>query len=225
VLIYLDAGHGGKDSGAVGNNLKEKDLNLDICKRIAIGLKAYQNVDVLMSRTEDIYLTLDQRTKKANDAKADVLISVHINAATASSAKGFESFVYSIVDSPTVAFQNVLHNEIANAIGKNVVDRGKKRKNLHMVRESNMKAVLTENLFISNAADAALLAQADFRQKIADGHISGLEKFLGLKKNNIRPPTVKLYTVQVGVFEELENAQAIANDLMKLGYRPFIKEQ
>lgn len=226
MLIYLDAGHGGKDSGAIGNGLKEKDVTLNICKRIEKGLKAY-DCDVMMSRTADDYLTLDQRTIKANQANADILISVHINAATQASGKGFESFIYSHSGSSTQAFQNVMHQEILKSLGSNIIDRGKKRKSLHMVRESKMKAILTENLFISNPTEAALLKNGEYLQRIANGHIMGLEKFLGLKKIGTQPPPVnnKIWVVQVGSFEEKKNAQNLAERLMKEGYRPIIKEQ
>jgi N-acetylmuramoyl-L-alanine amidase len=229
VLIYLDAGHGGKDAGAVGNGLKEKDLTLDICKRIQAGLLNYEDVRVLMSRESDIYLTLDERTRKANVANADVLLSVHINSASAS-ARGFETFIHPDTRAATKAFQNTLHPEIFKAMNVNVPDRGKKAKNFHMVRESKMSAVLTENLFISNASDAALLGKADFRQKIAQGHITGLEKFLGLKKNERKPPPPpiknnKLWIVQVGAFEDKANAEALQKQLLKDGYRPFIKQE
>lgn len=225
VKIYLDAGHGGKDSGATGNGLVEKDLTLDICKRIEKGLDAYKDVDVITTRTTDVFVSLEDRTKKANQNNCDVLLSVHINAATAPAAKGFEAYVYIGTGSSTVAFQNVVHSEIMKLIKTD--DRGKKQKNLHMLRESKMKAVLTENLFISNPADAKLLADASFRQKIAQGHINALEKFLGLKKSAQPPPITtpsdKLYTVQVGSFEDKENAEALAADLRKAGYRPFVK--
>lgn len=226
MLIYLDAGHGGKDSGAVGNGLKEKDLNLDICKRIEASLKKYNDVKILMSRSTDVFIPLEDRTKEANNANADVLLSVHINAAIAS-ARGFETYVHPQTGTSTIAFQNVMHKEIIKAMGVNIIDRGQKKKNLHMLRESKMKAVLTENLFISNSADAALLSKTDFLERIAQGHVLGLEKFLGLKKKETQPPKIddKLWIVQAGAFAEKENAEALAADLMKLGYRPFIKQE
>lgn len=228
VKIYLDPGHGGKDPGAAANGIKEKDIVLDICKRIAAGLKTYKDVEVICSRTTDVYWSLEERTRKANQMEADVLVSVHCNAATSNAAKGFEIYVYPGSGAATIAFQNVMHNEIIKAMGKGIEDRGKKQKNLHMLRDSKMKAVLTENLFVSNAADANLLANIDFRQKIAQGHINGLERFLGLKKTSLPPPTEetqsgKLWIVQVGAFEEKKNAEALANDLMKSGYRPLVK--
>lgn len=228
VKIFIDPGHGGKDPGAASNGIKEKDIVLDVCKRIAAGLKTYKDVDVIISRTTDVYLSLDERTRKANQADADVLVSVHCNSATSNAAKGFEIYVYPGSGAATVALQNVMHNEIMKAMGSTIFDRGKKQKNLHMLRESKMKAVLTENLFISNTADAKMLASADFRQKIAQGHINGLERFLGLKKTSQPPPTEentsgKLWIVQVGAFEDKKNAEALANDLMKSGYRPLVK--
>jgi N-acetylmuramoyl-L-alanine amidase len=227
LLIYLDAGHGGKDSGAIGNGIKEKDIVLDIVKRIETGLKAY-DVDVLLSRTADIFLTLDERTSKANAAKADVFVSVHINSAVNTTARGFESYIYPNSGAATSALQNVMHSEIVKQIqgAAGFDDRGKKQANFAVLRQSAMKAVLTENFFISNAADAALLKNDDFKQKVAQGHINGLEKYLGLKRLERPPepqPEGKLWIVQVGAFEEKKNAEALANDLRKSGYRPFIK--
>jgi len=225
--IFIDAGHGGKDFGAMGNDLHEKDVVLDIALKIKEGLSAYKDAQVLLSREKDAYLTLDERTDKANAWGADVLISIHDNSATEKSAKGFESYIYSgNVSSGTIAFQNVLHDEIMRELGAEVEERGKRRANFHMLRESNMKAVLTENLFLSNASDAKLLKSSSFRQKIANGHIKGIAKFLGLQK--IEQPTKeptkeKFYKVQVGAYEDLENAEAVANDLLKLGYKPYIK--
>ena len=126
---------------------------------------------------------LKKELNEANLWRADVLISIHNNSAKEKSPKGFESFIYSgNVSSGTIAFQNVLHDEIMRAMGAEVEERGKKRANFHMLRESNMKAVLTENLFLSNASDANLLKSSSFRQKIANGHIMGIVKFLGLQQ-------------------------------------------
>ena len=113
------------------------------------------------------------------------------------------------VSSGTIAFQNVLHAEILRAMGAEVEDRGKKRANFHMLRESDMKAVLTENLFLSNASDAKLLKDNSFKQKIANGHIIGIAKFLGLQEveqPTKKPTREKLYKVQVGAFSKKENA-------------------
>ncbi len=227
VKIYLDAGHGGIDGGAAANGIKEKDIVLKLVKKMQALLKNY-DAEVILSRTSDEAMSLEERTRKANLENADVLVSVHINAAQAQSARGFESYIYTNANSPTTAFQNVMHQEIIRAIGGSITDRGKKKANFHMLRESKMKAVLTENLFISNSADAKLLKNDDFLDKLAQGHVNGLEKFLGLRRiekppQPKQPTTGKLYIVQVGAFEDQENAEALAADLRKEGYRPFIK--
>jgi N-acetylmuramoyl-L-alanine amidase len=72
--LYLDPGHGGSDSGAVGNGLREKDITLDIGLRIrSILTNNYENVQVMMSRTDDTSKTLSQRTNEANSWGADYL--------------------------------------------------------------------------------------------------------------------------------------------------------
>ena len=229
--IFIDLGHGGKDSGAGANGILEKDIVLKLGEKMQELLKNYQDVDVMLSRTSDVFLSLDDRTNTANDWGADVLCSVHVNSAADVSASGFETFRYTKANAGTVAFQNIMHEEIMKAIdGSNIKDRGKKQQNFHMLRESNMKACLTENLFISNSGNAAKLKDDDFLDKLAQGHVNGFEKFLGLRRIE-KPPqpiptdpkTEKLYYVQVGAFEDKENAEALAADLTKEGYRPFIK--
>lgn len=177
--IVLDAGHGGHDPGAVANGLKEKDLTLTIVKHIGHLLGEYEGVEVHYTRTDDRFLELSERAAIANKLKADYFISVHINAG---GGTGFESYVYNgNVSQATIAYQNVIHGEIMKAIG-GVRDRGKKRANYAVLRETKMPALLTENLFIDNASDAAKLKSQEFILKIASGHVEGIVKAFGLKK-------------------------------------------
>jgi len=177
--IVLDAGHGGTDSGAVGNGLREKDLTLNIVKKIGDMLKDYEGVEIIYTRTDDRFIELSERAAIANRAKADFFLSVHINAG---GGTGFESYIYNgNVSTKTVAYQNVIHAEIMKAIG-GVRDRGKKRANYAVLRLTNMPAILTENLFIDNPRDAAKLKSDQFLQQIAYGHVQGIVKAFGLKK-------------------------------------------
>ena len=233
--IFLDAGHGGKDGGAVGNDLLEKNLTLSIVKKIQEKItQNYEDVQIKLSRTGDTYPTLEQRTNEANAWGADVLISVHINSNVNTSANGFETFIYNQSPSArTISFQNVLHQEIFSQMRAGGVtnDRGMKRANLHMCRESNMSAVLTENLFISNKADTDKLKQEAFIDRIAQGHVTGLEKFLGLKKKqtaepNTAPTSVGTrYNVQIGSFAIRANAEALLAKAKEEGYSAFISEE
>lgn len=93
LCIMVDAGHGGKDPGAVGaNNLYEKDITLAMSKRLAKVLRKHLDCDVHLTRTKDVYLTLQQRTAMANRMGADVFISVHANASENKKVRGTETF-------------------------------------------------------------------------------------------------------------------------------------
>jgi N-acetylmuramoyl-L-alanine amidase len=222
--FVLDPGHGGHDPGAVANGLKEKDLTLTIVKHIGRMLGEYENAEVFYTRTDDRYLSLEERAAIANKLKADLLISVHINAG---GGTGFESYIYNgNVSAATIAYQNVIHAEIMKAIG-NVRDRGKKRANYAVLRETKMPAILTENLFIDNPNDAAKLKSEQFLLQVAHGHVEGIAKAFGLKKKAKQQPKEnvsdkKLYRVQVGAFSDRENAERLAEELKKKGYPAII---
>ncbi|MCM3242678.1 N-acetylmuramoyl-L-alanine amidase [Cytobacillus oceanisediminis] len=196
-IIEWDKGHGGIDSGAIGNGLLEKVLTHKIVEYAMAYMSAnYTGFKQSATRKGDQTLSLNQRTDKANREGADVLVSVHINSLS-STSKGFETFIYNgNVGDATIAFQNLLHAEILAAMRKfgAVVDRGKKRANLHMVRESKMVACLTENLFISNVAEAKLLKNEAFLKAVGEAHARGVAKFLGLpakKKPDVPKPIQK----------------------------------
>jgi N-acetylmuramoyl-L-alanine amidase len=180
VKIFIDPGHGGTDPGAVGNGLQEKNLTLQIATRIKYILTAeYDNVSILMSRTGDQSLTLTQRTNAANSWGADFLLSVHINAG---GGTGYEDYVYPGVGAPTTTYQSNIHADIMKLVDFN--DRGKKSANFHMLRESNMPALLTENGFIDSANDTDKLKSATFIEALARGHVSGIVKSFNLPKRS-----------------------------------------
>ena len=181
-IVVLDAGHGGHDPGAQSGGLREKDLTLDIVKRTINKLKKY-NVKVIATRTTDKFISLSGRANIANKNKADLFVSVHINSG---GGTGFESFIYNgSIQSSTKSFQNTLHKAIMNKISVN--DRGKKSANFAVVRETNMPAVLTENLFVDG--DNKSLNQGSVLDNLAQGHADGIAEFLGLKKSsNTKPP-------------------------------------
>ncbi|RAK21159.1 N-acetylmuramoyl-L-alanine amidase [Anoxybacillus vitaminiphilus] len=177
--IVIDFGHGGSDPGAVANGLREKDLTMKIGLMIGDMLSDYEGVEVIYTRSDDRYLSLEERAAIANKAGADFFLSIHINAG---GGTGFESYIHNgNVSTKTIAYQNVIHAEIMKAIG-NVKDRGKKRANYAVLRETKMPALLTENLFIDNASDATKLKSQEFILKIASGHVEGIVKAFGLKK-------------------------------------------
>lgn len=180
--VWIDAGHGGKDPGAVANSLREKDIALIVSLGVKQRLEAeYEDVKVKLTRSTDVFLELKERTDAANKAGADLLVSIHCNAG--GGVGGFESFRYTNASAASRSLQNVLHTEIMAALKPfGVNDRGQKAANLHIVRETKMPAVLTENLFIDVASDAAKLKRKDVIDALIAGHVAGIAKYLGFKK-------------------------------------------
>lgn len=169
VKIFIDPGHGGNDPGAIGNGLQEKELTLQISNRIKDMLNEYSNVSILMSRTGDQTVSLAERTTAANNWGADFFLSVHINAG---GGTGYEDYIYPGLGAPTTTYQNLIHEEVMKVV--DFRDRGKKQANFHVLRETRMPAILTENGFIDTVDDANKLKQASFIQAIAQGHVNGL---------------------------------------------------
>jgi len=170
--LFVDAGHGGEDPGAIGKltdggKIQEKDINLDIALEIArIFREEYAYVDVRMSRSDDTYVMLQERARQANEWGADYFVSIHVNANDKPSASGFESYIYNgPVTQETVDKQRIIHQHIVEKMG--LRDRGPKSANFAVLRESKMPAILLENLFISNPEEAVLLNDPEFRQRLA----------------------------------------------------------
>ncbi|MBT2718317.1 N-acetylmuramoyl-L-alanine amidase [Bacillus sp. ISL-57] len=223
--IVIDAGHGGKDPGAVGNGLYEKDLTLKISKHMQNYLEDnYTGHEIKLTRTSDIFHELSKRADIANNFDADVFVSNHVNAGKGT---GYESFIYNKPNAATIALQNVLNAEaltVAKKYGLGSHGEHKKRGNLAVVRETKMPAILTETCFI-DSKDAALLKKDAFLKDMAEAYAKGIAKHLGLPekpKSEKQTVTGKLYRVQVGAFKDKKNAEKLAADLKKKGYPTII---
>lgn len=179
--IAIDPGHGGKDPGAVGNGLKEKDLTLAISLKVAELLRT-QKLNVIMTRTADTFVDLSP----ARTPKCDLSISVHVNAG---GGQGLETWV-SLFNQPAKSKQ--LGQAIQNNIRKLVPfrDRGVKTKAnsknnadyLYMLRQAKGVPVLVECGFIDNIQDANILKMPSNLTKIAEGIANGVLEYLGIKK-------------------------------------------
>ncbi|KHF38689.1 N-acetylmuramoyl-L-alanine amidase family protein [Halalkalibacter okhensis] len=184
VKIYLDPGHGGSDSGASANGMHEKDIVLDIGLRIRDMLRnEYEGVEIRMSRTTDRSVTLAQRTSDANSWGADYFVSIHVNAFNGS-ARGYEDFIHNSLSdsSQTARYRDIMHEEITKV--NDLVNRGKKKANFHVLRETRMSAILTENGFIDNAQDAAKLRDPNWLERVARGHVNGIARAFNLTRRS-----------------------------------------
>ncbi|MFQ5848842.1 MAG: N-acetylmuramoyl-L-alanine amidase [Candidatus Methylomirabilales bacterium] len=116
--IAIDPGHGGRDTGAVGRHgLREKDVVLDIGLQLRRLIQERLGIRVVMTRTEDVFVPLEERTAIANRAKADFFISIHVNAAPRSRASGFETYFLSREPSDSAARASAIRENLSVNLG------------------------------------------------------------------------------------------------------------
>jgi N-acetylmuramoyl-L-alanine amidase len=113
--VVLDPGHGGKDTGAVGaSGLKEKDVTLDVALRVAPVL-AGQGLQVMLTRTDDSFVSLEERTARANASSADLFVSIHCNASEGKRSRGVEAYVLDTTRDEIAARLAARENETTQA--------------------------------------------------------------------------------------------------------------
>ncbi len=179
--IYIDPGHGGTDPGASANGLQEKHVTLNIALQVRDILNATygSRVALRMSRTSDVTRSLQSRTDDANAWGANIFVSVHCNAG---GGTGFESYRYPGTTGNTQRLHSNVHSNVLAQMRTvaSVTDRGMKTANFHVLRETVMPAVLTENLFVDTLADANKLKNPAFITATARGHARGIAVYFGL---------------------------------------------
>jgi N-acetylmuramoyl-L-alanine amidase len=192
--VMLDPGHGGEDSGARSSitGQHEKDLTLDIAKRIGTAL-ARDPIQVVIIRNDDFTMSLDQRTSIAAKNKIDCFVSIHANSAANLNAEGFETYILPAAGYPatnggeirepgignkwnpanlTLAY--TIHNRLVKL---GYADRGLKRARFYALQHSTCPAILVEVGFLSNNREARLLNTPAHRQKIADTIAAGIRDY------------------------------------------------
>ncbi len=177
--IAVDPGHGGNDPGAIGpNGYSEAECCLDIGLRLRDLLESY-NADVVMTRESDVTVGLHERANIANNAGADIFVSIHNNAFDGT-AQGIETYYFEWLSPWSEAAQ------LADSVQSNLIDeidspdRGVKTASFTVLSQTNMPAILTENMFIDNPHEEAKLMQASVRQRIAEAHLDGIAEYFGV---------------------------------------------
>ncbi|WP_226535047.1 N-acetylmuramoyl-L-alanine amidase [Fictibacillus halophilus] len=220
-VIIIDPGHGGNDPGAVNKNSFEKTYNLKIAKKIQSYLQNNYEVKILMTRSSDATVSLDERTDFANKQKADFYLSIHQNSG---GGEGFESYVYINVGAETKKIQSAIHARTASVMNKyGARNRGQKQANFHVLRETRMPAVLLEVLFIDNAGNLSLLNREDFQNEVSAAIATGVAAGLSLKQK--QQETKDLFIAIAGAFEQKENAEARVRFLADKKISAFIDEE
>jgi N-acetylmuramoyl-L-alanine amidase len=197
--VFIDSGHGGSDTGAVGiGNIQEKD----VCLRVSIDLATMlrdAGYDVLVSRMTDCDVPLDERTSRANSTRADVFVSIHANASLNLVSHGIETFCLT----PTLfTVANAQHNVFdryglkhveqskrladyvqksicyeASVFQKDLLNRGVKYTVSHLLVGATMPAILVEIGFVTNPDEARLLASREYQYALARGITRGIQAY------------------------------------------------
>ena len=187
--IGIDPGHGGRDAGAVGlAGLYEKDVTLGISLELGRLLQE-AGLDTYLTRSTDRAVELLTRTALINNIKCDLAISVHCNAATNRSADYFAVFVINLGGEAEKLAHRVI-SKVTTATGWHwgADDDGIREKNLHMVRETKMPAILVECGFISNPEQEKQLRDPKFQRKLARAIADGVLDYLGLEGQPMAEP-------------------------------------
>ncbi len=207
--IVLDAGHGGWDLGTVGRQgLLEKDLVLDVVERLGSLIEKRMGAEVIYTRKDDNYIALEKRAEIANQAQADLFVSIHANNSSLASARGVETYytntfssvhAYQHEEAPklqSVSFAKVdirdkVHEskkiaaDIQHALygalaakSPGIRNRGVKEASYVVLTGTSMPAVLAEVSFVSSPADETNLQDATYRQGIAEALYKGIAAYV-----------------------------------------------
>ena len=173
MVIVLDAGHGGHDTGAMGVcGTCEKDITLDVVLRAAQLLKDV-GATVLLTRSDDTFIPLDDRPALANSRNADVFISVHCNSTpTYNSGNGTQTY-YRTPQSLVLASD--LHATLLQTL--ELRNGGIRTANYLVIRKCRMPSILLELAFINNTHEEQLLCSTAFRQQAAEAIVNGLKEY------------------------------------------------
>lgn len=228
VKIMLDAGHGYSTPGKrTPDGMREYEFNRAVANYAKAELLTYQNTEVFFAHSDSRDVPLQERTDLANRLKVDVYVSAHANAYGTgdwTSPSGVETFVHPVIPNETLVIATAIHNHLIRDTGRR--NRGVKRADFHVLRETDMHAVLVECGFMTNQEEAALLKTEAYRKRCALAIVKGLVEHYKLVKKPAPKPTApttgKLYKVQVGAFADKKNAERLADELNKKGYSTYI---
>lgn len=168
--IVLDPGHGGMDAGTTSiNGAHEKDLTLATAKAVEQKLKK-AGTNIIMSRTDDTFISLQQRSNLSNQNHADAFISFHYNWSNNPAVSGLTDFYYN--ESKDSNLASTILNEVVKTTG--LTNVGTRFDDLYVLRNNSRPSVLIELGFLSNKQDESAAERASYNEEVAQGVYLGL---------------------------------------------------
>lgn len=212
LVWVLDAGHGGKDQGTFLKNVLEKDLTLNLTNRVAeLIRKNKPGIKLILTRTDDTFVSLDERCQIANRNRADLFLSIHINFAQNNRLlSGTETFhankkgAKSIVQASHLERNADKSELLAWLLQKSYyesgrpADRGARASNLYVLLNTEMPAALTEVGFLSNVSDAAYLQSERGQKQIALDIYNALNEYYTTTQANTHLRTLRTLRQSLG---------------------------
>ena len=169
--VVIDAGHGGTDCGAIRNGINEKDITLDVSKRVESLLKK-QGYQVTMTRTNDIYVSLADRVSISEANAPDIFVSIHVNSSTRPEITGIETHYY---HQESLNLAQTVHSSLASTIKSN--NRGLFKSKFYVINHTTAPAILIEIGFISNDNERAQLVSEKRKQDTAKAIVEGINNY------------------------------------------------
>ena len=209
--VFLSAGHGGTDPGAVSSGLYEKTINLNILLACKSELERH-GVKVVCSRLKDENDPVTQEVKEANASGAEITLSFHINAG---GGDGFEVFYYE-PSKEGLKFAKLCEKHVKH-LGQNT--RGiKKGNHLHFIKKTTMPAVLVESFFI-DSKDRTIGDTLSEQNAFGVAYAKAILEYFGI---TYKIPSTKLYKVQVGAYRDKSHAYEIKQKLESAGFDAIV---
>ena len=171
-IVVIDPGHGGEDRGGIpGQKLAEKVFTLDTGKRLARVLRASSDIEVVMTRDDDRFVSLTERTNIANQYRGSnaVFVSIHYNAAPREGAYGIETYYN---NNRAYRLAALVHPRVVQAM--NTISRGIRQRRYRVLRNNRLPAILVECGFLTNHLEGERASDPKYRQRIALAIASGI---------------------------------------------------
>jgi N-acetylmuramoyl-L-alanine amidase len=194
--IMLDAGHGYSTPGKRSpDGMKEYEFNKRVTDVMKEALEKYEDVTVYFAHDDSRDVPLKERTDLANKLAVDLFVSIHANANTGKMGDwgGIDTFVYTTKPKDAVALANVIQRNLISATG--LRNRGVKPADFHVLRETNMTAVLIEHGFMDSTTDLPLLKSDVYRKLCGETNAKSIADVYGLKRK-LEAPVIEVASVQ-----------------------------
>jgi len=207
IVVVIDPGHGGKDPGRLASSSKyksEKHLALIIAKKLGNYIENnIQNVEVLYTRTSDVFVSLEARMEFANQNKADYFLSIHCNASVKSSVYGTSTHIHSFKLKESAELARMIENDFATRAGRKsrgIFDASKRGHNLYVVQYADMPSVLVEVGFLTNPNEEKYINSDEGQSYLASAIYRAFRDFL--KKQHPIEDRSTIYRIQVMASEK-----------------------